>query len=270
MQIKPEDYLEPGCPFCTNDAVKPIELRRMLERLDALLARNDTAAAERHLDFWRLEALQGRDRRGLLCVENERMGLFRKLGKQEQALAAAEAALALVAELELQDSVTGATSLLNAATVYKAFAQPQKALALYGQAQTVYERELAPDDPRLGGLYNNMALALTELGRFAQARDAYERALAVMQAAGDAKPELAITELNLADLAEAEYGPLDAEAEIEARLDRAQALLDAPDNPRDGNYAFVCEKCASAFSYHGRFLYAQELARRSEEIYAGT
>ena len=269
MQIKPEDYSEPGCPLCMDESVKPIELRRMLERLDLLLSRNDVAAAERHLEYWRLEALQGRDQRGLLCVENERMGLYRKQGKQAQALEAAQAALSLVEQLGMSDSVTGATSFLNAATVYKAFSQPEKALELYRRAQAIYEKELSPTDTRLGGLYNNMALALTDLRKFPEARACYEKALAVMQAAGDALPELAITELNLADLAEAERGPLDAEAEIEARLDRAQALLDDENNPRDGNYAFVCEKCASAFLYHGRFAYAQELTKRAEEIYAG-
>ena len=37
--------------------------------------------------------------------------------------------------------------------------------------------------------------------------------------------------------------------------------------PDPGYYAFVCEKCAPAFSYYGYFLAAQELERRAKEIY---
>ena len=61
---------------------------------------------------------------------------------------------------------------------------------------------------------------------------------------------------------------MEAEAEIEARLDRARALLDRPELPRNGYYAFVCEKCASTFDYYGRFLDAMELKQTAEEIYA--
>ena len=50
-------------------------------------------------------------------------------------------------------------------------------------------------------------------------------------------------------------------------LDEAYGLLNAEDIPRDGYYAFVCEKCAPAFSYYGYFLAAEELKQRAEEIY---
>ena len=50
-------------------------------------------------------------------------------------------------------------------------------------------------------------------------------------------------------------------------LEKAQVLLDLPALARDGNYAFVCGKCASVFGYYGWFLYAEELRRRADEIY---
>ena len=270
--LKPEDYLEPSCIFCTpeDEKVTPVDLRRCIDRLDAYLDRNDYAAAERHLDYWRLEAEAGRDWRGLLTIENERMGLLRKLGREDEAFAAVRAALSLIDRAGLQDTVTAATTLLNAGTVCKRFDKSREALPFYERAREIYERELDPADCRLAGLYNNMALVLGDLRRFAAARDLFEKALALTCCAPDGKPEAAVTELNLADLAEAEHGILEAEAEIESRLDRAQALLEAPETPRDGNYAFVCDKCASVFGYYGRFAYAAELRERAERIYAGT
>ena len=56
---------------------------------------------------------------------------------------------------------------------------------------------------------------------------------------------------------------------IEQCLDLAEALLERPELPRNGYYAFVCEKCAPTFAYYGYFAFAEELNRRAEAIYAG-
>ena len=40
-----------------------------------------------------------------------------------------------------------------------------------------------------------------------------------------------------------------------------------PGIPRDGYYAFVCEKCAPAFDYYGYFADAEEAAKKAESIY---
>ena len=269
--LRREDYMEPNCIFCKpeEESVTPVDLRRCLDRLDEYLGRNDYAAAERHLDYWRREAEAGRDWRGLLSIENERMGLYRKLGRRAQAMEAVRAAQALIPRAGLEDTVTAATTWVNIGTVYKNFNEPDSALPYYERASEVYARELAPEDSRRGGLYNNLALVLTDLGRFAEARALYEAALTVMARQPNGALEQAITELNLANLAEAEQGLLEAESEIEARLDRARALLAQPELPRNGYYAFVCEKCAPSFGYYGRFADARELKEISEEIYAG-
>ena len=79
--------------------------------------------------------------------------------------------------------------------------------------------------------------------------------------------EQAITCLNMADTLTARDGDAVQENEINALLDRAEALLDTPEIPRDGYYAFVCEKCAPSFEYYGYFMTAQSLKDRAEEIY---
>ena len=269
--LHPEDYLEPGCVFCRPEASEPtpVDLRRCLARLDEDLARRDYAAAERHLDYWQQEAAAGRDWRGLLSIENERMGLFRKMGLRERAMEVLQSAGELIFRAGLEDTVTAATTLLNMGTVLKHFGEPEQALPYYQEARTLYEKLLPPEDCRLAGLYNNLALVLVDLGRYAEARELYGKALALMERQPNGALELAVTELNLAELAEAEYGLLEAETEIETRLDRARTLLDGPTLPRDGYYAFVCEKCAPCFDYYGRFADAAELRERSEKIYAG-
>ena len=95
------DYMDPGCPFCTDafqnePPIRSIPIDRIRERLDADYARNDTESAERHLDYWLREAEEGRDLRGELFLRNERMGFFRKAGRKEEAFENAEDVLNLM------------------------------------------------------------------------------------------------------------------------------------------------------------------------------
>ena len=262
-----EDYEEPRCPLCRPGLVTPIPVSRVIGRLDEYLGRADYPAAERHLACWLAEAEAGHDRRGMLTVLNEQAGLYRKLDRETEGLRAAEAALALARTPEFADSVTLGTTMVNAATVYKAFGRAEAALPLYRQAQTIYERFLPEDDARLGGLYNNMALTLTELGEWRAAEALFEKALRIMARQEHGEAEQAITLCNLADLAAAELGAEAAETQIGAYLSKALTLLDTESLPRDGDYAFVCGKCACAFGYHGWFFAEEELRRRAKEIY---
>ena len=44
-------------------------------------------------------------------------------------------------------------------------------------------------------------------------------------------------------------------------------MMNTESLPRDGYYAFVCEKCAPVFGYYGYFLTERELNRRAREIH---
>ena len=243
-----------------------ISVERILSKLDEHLRRNDYAAAERHLCYWLSEAGAGGDGRTELLVRNELMGLYRKTARKDEALASAEAALAAIRRMGIDEQVGAATTYLNSATVYKAFGMSEQSIPLFERARSIYERELDGNDSRLGGLYNNMALSLVDLSRFSEAYELYSKAIAVMEKAEGGELEVAITYLNIASAKEVELGLLDADEEINLYLDRAQELLDA-NMSDDGYYAFVCEKCASVFGYYGRFLYDAELKERARRIY---
>lgn len=265
--LKKGDYEEPRCLLHLHPEVTRINVGRMVEKLDEYLGRNDCDAAERHLRYWLAEAQSGHDKRGELSVRNEQIGLYRKLGKEVECLAAAAAALALVKSLEMPDSLTFATTLINAATGYKAFGKASDALSLYEQARAIYEAHLKPDDDRLGGLYNNMALALTAVQRYHEAETLLHKALDVMVQQEHGESEMAITYLNLADLVAAESGLEAGEARISEYLTEAERLLDTDTLPQNGYYAFVCEKCAPVFGYYGYFLTEDKLAERAKNIY---
>lgn len=240
---------------------------RILSKLDSYLHKNDYASAERHLLYWLGEAEASGDVRVALLVNNELMGLYRKQGMEEQAIARVDAAIGLINDRGLQGQIGAATTLLNCATVYKAFGRADDALPLFDDAKAIYEAQLKPDDGRLGGLYNNMGLALSDLRRFGEARELYFKAIDIMKHNGS-DLEVAITVLNLATLSENELGLEESSEAVDEYLSQARDILENW-TKRDGYYAFVCEKCASVFGYYGYFAYEEELTERSRRIYEG-
>ncbi len=243
-----------------------IPLERVLAKLDEQLDKNEKLAAENHLKYWLSEAKEENDQSGVFALLNEFVGFYRKENRQEDSLSRAEELLRLTEQMDLSDTVGGATAFLNCATAYKAFSRPEDALPLYEKAKAIYERELPENDPRLGALYNNMALALTDVGRFEEAEELYQNALSVMESVPGGCPEQAVTELNLAELYERRYGPVDGEKQIFEALDRACLLLSDRRNRQDGNYAFVLEKCVPTLRHFGYFADAETFAHTAENI----
>ena len=270
--LKPEDYLEPRCllcgePYGAEPGARSVPQRRIIEKMDEYMSRRDYDGAERHLLYWLQEAKLLKDLRGELLLRNELTGHYRKTGAREKSLENAREALKLLEVLEFEGTISSGTAYTNAATAFSAFGEQEEAKGLFEKALSAYESAESTSPELLGGLYNNMALCLVSLKEFEQARVYYQKALDTMAKVKGGELEQAITCLNLANAEEAQYGLLDGEPEIFRLLDRAEALLDSTAAPRDGYYAFVCEKCAPTFSYYGYFRTAEELKRRAEEIY---
>lgn len=247
--------------------MQTIPKTRVLEKLDELLSKNDYASAKNHLTYWLSEAEAVKDMGSVLLFLNELMGLSRKFGEKENAYCYAQRALYKVTEMGIENNVGAATTYLNCATVFKAFSDSEKALPLYEKAKEIYEKNLNAADTRLAGLYNNMALALVDLKRFGEATDLYEKALTVLEKSKGNEPEMAITFLNMASGVEAEQGLEDGAEKINELCEKAMKMLNSSEDRSSGNYAFVCEKCASVFGYYGYFYYENELKQRCDRIY---
>ena len=199
-------------------------------------------------------------------LNNELMGYYRKQEKREEALAHAARATELIGKLGMEDTVTAGTTWVNAGTVREAFGDPVGGLVWFEMARANYEKNLPENDGRLGGLYNNMALSLAVCGRYEEATEMFRKAIEVMKKPEYGELEQAITWLNMADAAEAALGPEAAEDTVEEYLETAEKLLNTESLPRNGYYAFVCEKCAPVFGHYGWFMTEAELKKRAEEI----
>ena len=265
-----EDYVEPNCVLCgkpgETDPIQSVDMGRVLDKLKQYEEHNDREGAGRHLRYWLAEAELYRDERAQLTLNNELMGYYRKQGKKEPAYLHAEKANELLRQLGMENTVTAGTTWVNSGTVMEAFRDSAAGLRYFEKARKNYEAGLPPEDGRLGGLYNNMGLCLASCGRYGESREMFRKALRVMEKQPGGEPEQAITWLNMADALEAELGPEEASEQAEEYLDRAAALLDSPGIPRDGYYAFVCEKCAPVFGHYGYFLEEAELRKRAKEI----
>ena len=256
-----------------------IPQQRIVEKLDDYMSHRDYAGAERHLLYWLDEARAVGDRRGELMVSNELVGHFRKTGDRQRAFLHAEEALQLVDDLGFGETISAGTTYTNVGTAFNAFGENERSFALFQKAAELYEGSPHTRPALLGGLYNNMALACVALGRFDEADKLYAQALEIMADVENGKLEQAITYLNMADAAVARARALhdgdeaaalsddSCDKAVEECLDTAQALLDAPSVPRDGYYAFVCEKCAPTFAHYGYFLVDEDLRKRAQEIY---
>ncbi len=271
-EIGPEDYAEPRCllcdePYGAEPAVKAVPQRRIIEKMDEYMARRDYRGAERHLLYWLEEARLGRDGRGELMLRNELAGHYRKTGEKDKAFENAEAAVALLDVLDFHGTVSAGTTYVNAATVYNAFGDNERSLALFMKAREAYEADDRTDQGLLGGLYNNMGLTYAALGRYEEAFAWFDKAMTAMGQVPGGALEQAITCLNIADVLDRMKGMEEAEEEINGWLEQALTLLASGGFPEDGYCAFVLEKCVPTFAYFGWFLAEKQLRERSEAIY---
>ncbi len=273
--IEKFDYQEPACSLCSGkdfyypEADAPlgrIPVERIISKVDSLFDRNDYAEAGRLLVYWKNEAAALKDKQGELSIQNELVGYYRKQNDAENGLSSVLRALELIETLEQSSLTSGATIYLNCATAYNAFGLTEESLPLYQRAEQIYKKHLSPDDARFGGLYNNMALTLVDLGRFAEAEAAYMSALRVMAKVPRGEAESAITYINLAYLYERTAGA----EQIADCIKKARTLLQSKALPRDGYYAFVLEKCAPAFRYFGDAVLCDQMMKESNDIYART
>ncbi len=244
-----------------------IDIDRILNKLDMYFARNDYKGAGVHLEFWLDEARHEGDKRAELFLLNELIGLTRKTAQKEKCLQICDDVQKLIDNMELQSNIGGATTYLNIGTAHKAFGLAELSLQYFQKAQKIYETQLSSTDKRLAGLYNNMALTLVDLGEFEQALLYYDKAICIAKVHDMGELDVAVTQLNIASCIESQMGLTTAQPQIDELCESAFELLEKHKDSRDGNYAFVCEKCGPVLGYYGFFLYENILKKRAQDIY---
>ena len=109
------------------------------------------------------QAKEEEDYGAYITICNEMIGFYRSTSAFEKAYIAAEDVLLLMEELNMENTEHFATTLLNAATAYRAAGDYATALRYYKQALQIYDGILQPQDYRYAGLYNNMSILLEKM-----------------------------------------------------------------------------------------------------------
>lgn len=115
-----------------------------------------------------------------LVQGNEQIGYYRSISNYEEALKISKEMLELVKELGLQESEAHGTTLLNAATAYRAAGMCEKAIAMYRAAEQIF-KNLGIQDERLAGLYNNMSMAFQQKKTMGRQRAVFCRRLQLLE-----------------------------------------------------------------------------------------
>lgn len=242
-----------------------IDTTRFLDRLDNCFNKNDIRGAKDCIMFWSDEARKLGDESGLLTVLNEAVGFWRRNKKKGKALSAMEESLKLVEKLGLQNTLSGATIYINAATTLSFFGEREKGLELYDKAENCFLILDACNTYEYAALLNNRAAVLNELKRYDEAEKDWKRAIEILKTVGFHDGEIAISLVMLAHLT---YDRDDTAFEtVEALVDEAWEYLNSDNQPKDGNYAYVLHKCAPSFEYFQRPIEAQALRDTAQEIY---
>lgn len=271
------DYKEPRCSLCEGkDFYYPdkdaqqgsIPVARVIEKLDEYLNKADYDNASRLLEYWQSEAKELKDVSGELTVLSEMMGLYRRTNDSTKGLDAVDRGFYLISNNNLEELVSTATIYLNGATTLKCFGKVEESIQFYKKAEEIYVKNLNPDDYKMGGLYNNMALAYVDLKNFEEAEKLYKKALEIMENIG--KDKLLEAALTLVNMAHMYFDFLDIDTCVEKAqscMEKAYDYLNYKEIKHDGYYAFCVSKCIPSFKYFKYDAKTEELERRVKEIY---
>lgn len=233
--------------------------------IQAVLAHLDGLFADKKLDdvapflTSQLEAAREEgDAGAVLSLMNELVGFYRSTSQTAASLSMAQQALQMVEAMGLENTPAQGTTLINAATAYRAAGELEDAIALYAQALVVFEA-LGEKGYALASLLNNMSQVYQALNRHADALPFLERALSLLTTLDGVDAEIATTHSNIAisDLA------LGARSQAKEHLDVALHIFEAGSGPRDAHYGAALSAAASLAYAEGDYARAVQLYEKA-------
>ena len=185
---------------------------------------------------------------------------LRAKGAYGEALAPAQAALALREQALGADDLLVGDSLHSLAVLYDDTADYAKAEPINFRALTIREKALGPDHPDVAKTLNNLAWIYSVRHDYAQAEGFYRRALAIQEKAfGGDDPEVATT-LNDFALLYDEKGAYEQALEINLRVLSIRERVLGPD---DDGVAKALNNVALVYQNKGEYSKAESLYLRA-------
>ena len=133
-----------------------------------------------------------------ITILNEMAGYFRSISKYQEAIASIEKAITLLKEIGHEGSIPYGTTLLNAATAYRASGEKDKALELFMEVFSIFKDKLPQNDHRLAGLLNNIGSIYEENKEYGKALVMLEESCKIMQLHKNMLADTATVQTNMA------------------------------------------------------------------------
>lgn len=222
-----------------------MNIESFYETLDSYFEERQIDKVEPYLNSSLEQAKSEEDYGAYISICNEMIGFYRSISAYEKAYIAAEDVLLLMEELNMENTEHFATTLLNAATAYRAAGDYATALRYYKQALQIYDGILQPQDYRYAGLYNNMSILFEKMNENEEAIAYANKALSIIETIPDSESEIATTMTNLALL----YFKAEKPEKAKELLEKALSLFEKSGENTDAHYSGALAGVAEAW-YH--------------------
>ena len=222
-----------------------MNIESFYETLDSYFEERQVDKVEPFLNSSLEQAKSEDDYGAYISICNEMIGFYRSISAFEKAYIAAEDVLLLMEELNMENTEHFATTLLNAATAYRAAGDYATALRYYKQALQIYDGILQPQDYRYAGLYNNMSILFEKMNENDEAIAYVNKALSIIETIPDSESEIATTMTNLAML----YFKAEQPEKAKELLEKALSLFEQSGENTDAHYSGALAGVAEAW-YH--------------------
>ena len=226
-----------------------MNVEKFFETLDSYFTENHIDKVEPFLVESLEQAKVEEDYGAYITICNEMIGFYRSVSAFEKAYIAAEDVLLLMEELNMENTEHFATTLLNAATAYRAAGDYATALRYYKQALQIYDGILSPQDYRYAGLYNNMSILLEKMEENDEAISYANKALSIIETLEDSEAETATTITNLALL----YFKVSQVEKAKELLEKALSLFEQSGENTDAHYSGALAGVAEAWYRMGDY-----------------
>lgn len=157
-----------------------MDIDRFFQGLDAKFERGDRKQISAYLLLSLNQADSEKDYNAAVTVLNEMIGFYRSISDHASAIKAGDQAIELLRSLGYEDTVPFGATLLNAATAHRAAGDSIRALEFFTGALGILRHHLPADDYQLAGVYNNVSSIYEELGKYDDALEHLEMALAIL------------------------------------------------------------------------------------------
>ena len=233
-----------------------MNINEISDQLDRLFAENRITEVERYLTQVLSEAEYDGDRDSMQAIYNELISFHRSTGEYDKALYFCRQVMRLAKKMDIEDTVTYGTTLMNVANTNRMAGNLLESLAYFRKVKEIYQGQVGSNDILVALLYQ-------DLGEYDKAVDSFEHALSIIERHEKAATEIAATYVNLGESLLRAGRLEDAKERLTEAVRRYQLM-----GERGYHYSAALSAVAEAWYRQGELVQAlkyYELA--AEEIY---